>query len=116
MVLCFSELNPFKIKYRERKPVMNECICNNCKNLKSHIQKEDGRIDEYSCEFDFPSPICQENCLEEKCTLSCPHYVMDSEEEASIVLCCLCGKELKQFSSGEDGESYCVECYLNQCK
>jgi hypothetical protein len=98
---------------------MRECICSSCKNLKSIIDEKDmdqnGIAEEYECEYGYPSEKCLE-CEEDQCEVTCDKYMSDSEEEELIISKCVkCGKELK-FVSGnnEDGEVYCVTCYLDK--
>ncbi len=92
---------------------MRECICSSCKNLKGIID-ENGAIEEYECEFGFPSDNCSD-CEVEECELACTHYESDEDETESIIVRChLCGKELKQFDSDtNEGRIYCVDCFLN---
>ncbi len=98
---------------------MSECICNSCKNLKSIINENDsdenGIAEEYECEYGLPSERCSD-CEEEACELTCEHYINEGEEDEFIISKCIsCGKELKTASgNNEDGEVYCVTCYLNK--
>lgn len=91
---------------------MGECICNSCKNLKSSINDE-GEVQEFECTFGFPSDICETCSGDEECHEECGNYIPD-EEEIRTVRCKECGKELTQACSGDDdGEVYCISCYLN---
>jgi hypothetical protein len=98
---------------------MSECICSSCKNLKSIIDENDmdknGIAEEYECEYGSPSEKCSD-CEEDTCELTCDNYISDCEEEKIIISKCIkCGKELKIVSgNNEDGEVYCVTCYLNK--
>lgn len=92
---------------------MGECICSSCRNLKG-VMNESGAIEEYECEFGFPSEDCAE-CDEEECSIVCRNYMCDEEEETAVIKCAGCGKELKQLcSDNEDADAYCVDCYLNK--
>lgn len=93
---------------------MSECICSSCKNLKNIID-ENGISEEYECEYGFPSEKCSD-CEEDMCELTCDNYVSENEEEEFIISKCIkCGKELKLAAgNAEDGEVYCVTCYLNK--
>ncbi|PKM50298.1 MAG: hypothetical protein CVV02_11740 [Firmicutes bacterium HGW-Firmicutes-7] len=98
---------------------MSECICCSCKNLKSIIDQNEidknGIAEEYDCKYGFPSECCSE-CEEDGCELTCDNYISDYEEEKIVISKCKkCGKELKLVNSNdEDGEVYCVTCYLNK--
>lgn len=90
---------------------MHECICSSCRNLKGIIG-ESGQVDDFECEYGFPSENCSE-CDGEGCEETCSHYVCDDvEDEMETVKCSRCGKELKQVSNGEEGEVFCISCYL----
>ncbi|WHH59304.1 hypothetical protein [Petroclostridium sp. X23] len=91
---------------------MGECICNNCKNLKGIID-ENGMVEQYECEFGFPSDSCSD-CEDDGCDLTCEHYICDGEQEHPVIVkCTMCGKDLEQVSSDDEGgEVYCFDCYL----
>ncbi len=102
---------------------MSECICSSCKNLKSVISEsmisendtdKNGIAEEYVCEYGFPSEDC-EVCEEDTCELTCDNFVSDVSEDSFVLSkCTKCGKELKLVpNNDEDGEVYCVTCYLN---
>lgn len=97
---------------------MSECICSSCKNLKSIMDEStidrNGMVEDYECEYGVPSEKCWE-CEEDTCELTCDNYRSDCEEEAfTLSKCIKCGQELKIASgNNEDGEVYCVTCYLN---
>jgi len=100
---------------------MSECICSSCKNLKSVTDEnnidEDGIAEEYECEceYGFPAENCSD-CEEDGCELTCDNYMSYHEEEKIVISKCnKCGKELELVgSNNEDGEVYCVTCYLNK--
>lgn len=94
--------------------MMSECICNSCKNLKGIID-ENGIAGEYECKYGFPSDNCS-SCEQDECELNCDNYIFDDEEEKIIISKCKkCGKELKRVcSNDEDGEVYCVTCFLEK--
>ncbi len=91
---------------------MGECICNSCKNLKGIID-ESGAVEEFECEFGFPSGECAE-CAQEECDLTCGNYLCeDGQEEPETSQCKGCGKVLRQVCSGaEEGDVYCFDCYM----
>ena len=91
---------------------MDKCICNSCNNLKS-VFVDDGKVQEYSCQFGFPSDNCSE-CNEEDCSETCSNYAAESEKvELRTVNCKVCGKQLeKVVDEDTDGDVYCIECYL----
>lgn len=91
---------------------MDECVCSGCCHLKGIIG-EAGEVEEYTCEFGFPSPKCEE-CEGGACDISCVHFAEDAEESLGTVKCSKCGKELTK-AAGDDaeGEVYCVGCYLD---
>ncbi len=91
---------------------MSECICNNCKNLKGQMD-ESGAIEEYECEFGFPSGECSD-CEGDGCELDCVHFSKDDDEDSLVsVNCSLCGRELSQAAADNTkGEIYCIDCYL----
>lgn len=93
---------------------MAECICSSCKNLKGIIN-ENGNIEEYECQYGFPSEQC-ENCNMDGCDEVCSQYVCGDEEAiVKTVRCSICGKELNQASEDDnDGEVFCLDCYLNK--
>jgi len=110
---------------------MLECICSRCKNLKlgetnqkraknSLNLTEDaidvldivGEVDEYECEYGFPSEECLE-CTVDGCELTCDHFELDVPQESTFIANCAdCGIELKLASNNDDGEVYCVSCFL----
>jgi len=93
--------------------IMNDCICNNCKNLKQHIDEESNDF-EYVCEFGYPSDECM-SCEGEQCNVTeCAHYIEDKDDGTlKKVYCKGCGMELQQMYEDEsDGDVYCAECYL----
>lgn len=94
-----------------------DCICNNCKHLKSVIDEkalESNTIVE-TCEFGFPSDGCAD-CVLEGCELTCEHFEKAQDEEHYVIKhCAMCHKELKIVSGkSEDGEHFCVSCYLSK--
>lgn len=93
---------------------MSECICNTCKNLKG-IVNEEGNVEEYHCEFGFPSDSCAD-CQVEECDVQCDWYVCDDEQENVVVVKCQgCGKELKQVCSDtQEGDVYCLDCFMKK--
>ena len=93
---------------------MSECICNSCKNLKGIID-DSGAVEEYECEFGFPSEKCSE-CDGEGCDLFCTHFVIEDDEEIFVsVKCAVCGRELSQAGNDNgDGKIYCIDCYLER--
>ncbi len=94
---------------------MSECICCNCRNLIGVISDEGG-IKEYECQYGYPSEQCSECEEEEGCTCECSHYEADQEEkENETVVCAGCGKLLvKACKDNEQGEIYCMECFLRK--
>ena len=95
---------------------MSSCICSTCKNLKSVADEEDiegnGIIE--SCEFGFPSEDC-ETCELEGCELTCDHYVSDmGAEDFIMTTCAKCGVSLRLMANRQDGEVYCIDCYLQK--
>jgi len=95
---------------------MSECICNECKNLKSVID-ENGKAEEAICQFGYPSDKCND-CNDEECSETCCHYEPDEEKTPFTINCKGCGMELKKaFDDGSEGDVFCMECYLNNnCK
>lgn len=93
---------------------MTECICSSCKNLKG-VMDENSAVEEYECEFGFPSDECSD-CESGECELSCSQYVCDDEQdECRVLKCSACGRKLTQVcGDAEEGEVYCVECYLKK--
>jgi len=110
---------------------MLECICSRCKNLKivessqkglkSGLELTDesidnldiaGEADDYACEFGFPAEECLD-CTVDGCELTCDHFELDVPEDfTTVAYCAECGKELKLASNNDDGEVYCVSCFL----
>lgn len=92
---------------------MKECICSTCRNLKGMIG-ENGSVEEYVCEFGYPSEEACCECETEECDLTCSHYLCDEEQtETRILFCKACGKELRQVCSDvEEGDVFCMDCYL----
>ncbi len=89
------------------------CICSDCRNLKAVIDEESGETD-YECRYGYPSEGCRE-CNEDQCAVQCPNFIEDSEFEGRLVKCGSCGKEMLQAAeNGEDGEVYCINCYLER--
>lgn len=95
---------------------MVECICSSCRNLKGIID-DSGEVAEFQCKFGFPSEQCA-NCQDEACEETCAHYLSDEEiTEMMTVKCKKCGKELSQAcSDDDDGEVYCINCFLDNEK
>ena len=93
---------------------MKECICSTCANLKGVIS-EDGNISEYECEFGYPDESCLK-CDSAECDLTCSNYISDEEPDViTKIYCSRCNKELTQVSKDrEEGQVFCVDCYLNQ--
>lgn len=93
---------------------MSECICNSCKNLKG-IMEESGAIEEYECEFGFPSEKCLD-CNGDECDLTCEHFIIDEDEEILVgVRCSSCGRELSQAGNDNTGgKIFCINCYFKQ--
>ena len=91
---------------------MAECICSSCRNLKG-IMNEEGAVEEYDCEFGFPSDECF-SCETGECGLACSHFLCDDgQEEPKVLKCKACGRELSQVCSDDgEGEVYCLDCYL----
>ncbi|MDP4094526.1 MAG: hypothetical protein Q8920_14345 [Bacillota bacterium] len=91
---------------------MGECICSNCKNLKGIINEE-GAVEEYECKFGFPSENCAD-CEAGECDITCGNFIADDEEIVTTELKCHgCGKAIQQVcGNNEDGEVYCIDCYL----
>lgn len=87
--------------------IMKECICNTCRNLKE-VEEE-----QYICEFGFPDAAC-EQCENEGCDRECSHYAGETVVEVlTEVQCCICGKTLrKMIDEEEEGDVYCIDCYL----
>ena len=94
---------------------MEECICNNCKNLKGIID-ETGAINQFECEHGFPSENCSDCEDETICEITCDFYINEDEVSQPVTLKCMtCGKELKQVcSNSEEGNVQCIECFLKQ--
>lgn len=94
-----------------------ECICSSCKNLKSIIDEKDvtGNSIVEVCEFGFVSEDCIA-CELEGCELTCEHYEMVKAEEQYVIKhCARCHKELKLVAGkAEEGEHFCVACYLSK--
>lgn len=91
---------------------MSECICNSCMNLKG-IMDDTGAVEQYECEFGYPSEKC-EDCDGEGCDVTCEKYECDDLEMPLKVKCAKCGKELDQLcGDAGEGETYCTGCYLN---
>lgn len=97
---------------RGRRPSMDECICNTCKNLKG-VVNDLGAVEDYECEYGFPAEDCSD-CPDTGCGLACVNYLQDDGQEEIILLKCkTCGKELKQIGNGgAEGDVYCVDCFL----
>lgn len=93
---------------------MGDCICSGCKNLKRVID-EDSEEEVYKCEFGYPSDRCEE-CEEEECDITCSRYEEESDEEDFIVVSCKgCGKELKKaYQDADEGDVFCIDCYLKE--
>lgn len=93
---------------------MDGCICSSCKNLKG-ILNEEGAIEQYECEYGFPSENC-DNCSADDCNEVCARYIADEGQDTEVTINCSgCGKELKQScDNNSEGEIYCVDCYLNK--
>jgi hypothetical protein len=91
---------------------MGECICSSCKNLKGTMD-ETGAIEEYECEYGFPSDTCS-SCESGECDITCSRYVCDDENAEPVILNCMtCGRELKQVCSNTDeGKVQCIDCFL----
>lgn len=93
---------------------MKECICSNCQNLKSIIPDDSEEVS-FECEFGYPSFGC-EGCQESECDkeITCSNYIFESSEEELVsVNCKKCGRELKKaLNEKEDGDIYCVQCFL----
>ncbi len=91
---------------------MSECICNNCKNLKG-VMDDSGAVEEYECEFGFPSEKCSE-CGGDECGLGCLNFIIDEDEDILVsVKCSACGRELSQAGGDNSGgKVYCIDCYL----
>ena len=95
-----------------RRPTMNKCICDQCANLKPVIDDESGKVEQYECEFDFPSEDCLE-CEQDGCDHTCDNYISREEEKEFLIKCQECGKELKQHGRNqEEGKVFCIECFL----
>lgn len=98
---------------------MKPCICQECKNLKiSEVESddmEDNIIEMQECEYDFPSEDCL-TCESLVCEQTCDHFEShNTNEELQTAYCATCNKELKLSTlNDEEGDIYCVTCYLNQ--
>ena len=95
---------------------MNECICSQCKNLKSTIDETDENANSIVevCEFDFPSADCL-TCELDGCDLKCDHFERDEiEEKLLVVQCSICQKQLSVVSVDPDRAVFCIECYLKK--
>jgi len=102
---------------KKQEELMSECICSSCKNLKN-TYNEDEEINEYECEFGFPSDCCNECSGEQECDETCAHYMPDIlEAKPLIVECRGCGCRMEMHTADTDaGDVYCVECYLKMNK
>lgn len=95
---------------------MRECVCGACAHLRDIIG-ENGPTGDTECIYGYPGTGC-ETCESDQCAYDydCPHW-MDADTEPNLVTvrCALCGKELSaQAEDREDGEVYCVTCYLKR--
>lgn len=95
---------------------MSECICSSCRNLKAIID-DSGETAEFECKYGFPSERC-ETCDTGECEETCDNYLSDEEiAEMKTVRCKKCGRELSQVcADDEDGEVYCIKCFLENEK
>ena len=93
---------------------MRECICSTCANLRD-ILGDEGPTGESECVHGYPDVAC-ETCETGECEWECIHYVDgDSEPGTVTVQCSLCGKDmLADATDEEDGQIFCVDCYLKR--
>lgn len=103
--------------------MMRECICSQCKNLKSVSVQPDINADDnnsvsqeitYECEYGYPDEQC-ETCETDECELTCEHFIPE-QVDADLVKrqCASCGKELLLHDDDNDGDVYCFDCYLKR--
>lgn len=107
---------------------MQECICTRCKNLKSvsfpAVDLDSEEISEnldsnpteilYECEFGYPDEQCAE-CEVDECELTCDHFIPETTSTpVKIGHCASCGKELQLISNDDDGDVFCINCFLNR--
>lgn len=91
---------------------MNKCICEQCANLKPIIDEDSGKVEQYECEFGFPSEDCLD-CEKDECDYTCESFADREEDKVYFVKCSDCGKELKQHGKNkEEGNVFCMECFF----
>lgn len=102
---------------------MQECICTRCKNLKSVSTPSLELNDDldtnsteilYECEFGYPDEQCID-CEVDACELTCEHFVPETTSAPiKIGHCASCGKELQLIQNEDDGDVFCIDCFLNR--
>ena len=93
---------------------MRECICSTCANLRE-VLGEEGPTGESECVHGYPGANC-EICETGECELECADYLDEDLEQATVtVQCSVCGKDMQADATDEeDGEVFCVDCYLKR--